>query len=185
MRPARAGHTWHVRLGPAHRPRGEITARPIRAGHSIERLAALTTLAHFSVSSATSLPNSRRRHRHRLAAEIGHALLDLRIGQRRVERLVQHLHDLRRDALRARRRRRTRSPRSPARSRRRPARRAARRCASPWSRRARAACRSSRTPSSPADCRTATCDLAGHQIGIDAGRAAIGHVHACRAWSSS
>src|SRR4029079_6167414 len=61
MRPAQAGHMWHVRLGLQDIGRAMMnTARPIDsegAGHSIERLAALTTLAHFSVSSDTSLPN--------------------------------------------------------------------------------------------------------------------------------
>src|SRR6478609_839296 len=61
MRPAQAGHMWHVRLGLQDIGRAMMnTARPIDsegAGHSIDRLAALTTLAHFSVSSDTSLPN--------------------------------------------------------------------------------------------------------------------------------
>ena len=94
-------------------------------------LAARMTLPHFSVSSATSLPNSAGAIGIGSPPRSARRPLILPVGEARVDLAVEPLDDLGRGALRARRRRTRRSPRSPARCRPGPARPAAPRSASP------------------------------------------------------
>ena len=62
-------------------------------------LAARITLAHFSVSSAMSLPNSAGVIGIGVAAQIGKPRLHLGIGEGRVDLLVEPVDDLRRRVL--------------------------------------------------------------------------------------
>ena len=59
----------------------------------------LTTLAHFSVSSAISLPKSAGGAGQRRAAHVGQPRLDLRIGEAGIDLLVEPIDDLGRRVL--------------------------------------------------------------------------------------
>src|SRR5713101_5384632 len=69
---------------------------PAQSGLAPENL---TTLAHFSVSSAISLPKSAGEPGSAGAAKVGKPRLHLGIGEGRIDLLVKPLHDLGRRAL--------------------------------------------------------------------------------------
>src|SRR5262249_7768242 len=69
-----------------------------RAGHSGLRLAARTTLPHFSVSSAMSRPKSLGEREH-VATEVGKPCLHLGISKASVDLLVELFDDLGRRSL--------------------------------------------------------------------------------------
>ena len=79
-------------------------------------LAARITLAHFSVSSAMSLPKSAGEPGKHRAAEVGKPRLHLGIGEAGVDLLVELVDDLSRRVL-GRAEAEQGSPRSPARTR--------------------------------------------------------------------
>ena len=89
-----------IRSSRPHRRTSAIRGTDVteyRAGsprHSGLMLAARTTLAHFSVSSAMSLPKSAGDTGKRRAAQVGKPRLDLGIGEARIDLFVELVDDL-------------------------------------------------------------------------------------------